>query len=184
MENPAMKLDGVFMKNRRGKSIVFIDLPQLINNPWKTDFYDLFQKLRAEFDDVKTFAKVPDENSGIGILRVAANAGALPILCPGDPDPIIAEEIRRAIERKDVGKIGVVEGDNCFFQTLETAKKRGVRIKVILPFNNKSRLLTTIADEVVPIESYTQVSFSDEHNISSSIISRCNEITSVDHYVR
>jgi uncharacterized LabA/DUF88 family protein len=158
------------MRSIRKKSIVFVDLPQLINSPAKTDFYELFQKLRMEFDEVKTFAKAPDENNAvIGILRVAANAGALPILTPGDPDPIIVEEIRRTMDRKDVGKIALVSGDNCFFATLETAKKRGIQIKVFLPFDNKSRLLMAVADEVVPIENYTSVRFEKERMLPIDI---------------
>lgn len=160
--------------------IVFIDLPQIINTPIKPDLYELFHKLREEFDLIYTFAKIPEGDDGWGMLRVAANAGAFPVLCPGDPDPIIAEEIRRVIESHKVKEICLVSGDNGYFRILETVKKRGIRIKIILPFNNQSRLLMSIADEADPIEKYAKpfINYGDSAraNHSKTILPEVQEL--------
>lgn len=159
--------------------VAFVDLPQVMNATVRPDFYELFHKLREEYDFVYTFAKIPEGDDGWGMLRVVANAGAFPVLCPGDPDPIIAEEIRRTIEQFKVKEICLLSGDNGFFKVLETAKKKGVRIKIILPFNNRSRLLMLIADEADPIEKYAKPFVNHESaraNHSEIIIPEAQEL--------
>lgn len=151
----------------------FVDLPSLRSTPnFKIDFYSLFARLRVESDVVLVFTEIPAEDSSFwGVLRVAANAGALPILCPSDPDPIIVEFIRRFLDLEDLEEICLLSGDNGFFLVLESAKKRGIRIKVILPQGNTSKLLSLIADETVKIEEFALplVNFSSEA-VASEVI--------------
>ena len=144
----------------KGKSILFVDFPQLARGGVRYEFYELFRKLRLEFDEIRVFARIPKDASNEkdvwGLIRVATNAGAFPTLYPCGVDGFIVEEIRRCLERGDVGEIALLSGDGGFSEVLRTAKRRGVRVKVLLP-SDGSHLLKDVADEVVPLESYSPV---------------------------
>lgn len=147
-------------KRKKGGKILFVDFPNIVNGGYeKPNFYELFQNLRAEFDEVRTYAYIPQESMDEkwGLLRVLVNAGALPVLCPsGDVDPIIVDEIWRVIEeKKNICEIGLLSADNGFFRVLESAKRRGVKVKVILP-SSSSKLLNSVADEVAGIKEYAR----------------------------
>ncbi len=160
------------------KSILFVDLPQLTKNTVRYDFNELFCNLRKDTDEIRTYAEIPREQSDGRVdiwrlLRVATTSGAFPVLCPFDPDPLIVEEIRRTIERSDIGEISLLSGDNGFTEVLRTCQKKGIRTKVILPPNNGSYLLRQVADDVRYIDDYSseltkkeepRELFTDEHN--------------------
>jgi len=141
---------------RRKKSVVLIDLPQLTRSPIKFDLFTLSAGLHKEFEEVVTFARIPrNEDMGAwGLLGVAAKAGLSPVLCPADPDPIIASTILELSRRDDVTTIALLSGDTGFFLALKIAKRNGKRTKVILPPGSESKLLKLVADEVDSIERY------------------------------
>ncbi len=142
------------MRRKKVEKVVFVDLPQLMNGGKKPNFYTLFENLREEFDEVKTYS-TPSKGESLNALGVAASAGAFPIICPGDPDPIIVEEIRRLLDkRRGINEIAILSGDTGYFEVLETVKREGIKTKVILPYDNGSRLLKTIADEIASVEEY------------------------------
>lgn len=144
----------------RKKSVLFIDFPQIANGAVRYNFYELFRNFGQEFDEIKTFAKIPrepkEEKDTWGIIRVATNAGAFPTLYPSDVDPFLVEDIRRTLERKDIKEIAILSGDNGYYAVLRTAKRAGMKIKVILPTGNNSYLLRSVADEIVTIEDYAR----------------------------
>lgn len=147
-------------KKKKGKKVLFVDLPNIVSGGGeKPNFYELFQHLREEFDEVRTYAYIPPESQDDkwGLLRVLVNAGALPIFCPsGDVDPIIVDEIWRALEeKKNIEEIGILSADNGFFRVLESAKRRGIKVKVISP-KSGSKLLNCVADEVAGMDEYAR----------------------------
>lgn len=137
-------------------AIAFVDLPQIVR--CRADFHELSLSLHQEFDEVWTYAHVPhkvEENtSKWGVIIAASYSGLIPILCPSDPDPLLAEAILRASKRRDVRLIALVSGDTGFFWALKYAKRNGKKVKIILPPDGRSRLLRMIADEVAYLEEY------------------------------
>lgn len=140
------------------RAILFVDFPQLVNGTVKYDFYELFNNLWNEFDEIRTFTKIPreprDEKDVWGVIRVATMAGGLPTLYPSDVDGIITVDILRTLEREDVKKIAILSGDNGYNPVLRMTKRVGKKIKVILPSNSNSYLLRSVADELATIDEY------------------------------
>jgi hypothetical protein len=137
------------------KKILFVDLPQIMNGV-RPDYVELFKNLSEEFDEIRAFANLK-ENS-MKILIAIANTGILPIGCPCDPDPIIVNEILCTVARNpDIEMVGLLSGDNGYFTVLKNIRQQGIKTKVILPYNNESRLLSSVVDEVVTIDHYARV---------------------------
>jgi len=152
----------VVKRKKKSKKMVFIDVPQILNGHSRLDFNELARSLRSDFDEVRAYARFPERFNGDTpeelpkILHALAKAGFLPMMCPADVDPIIDAEIHKVInERNDIEEIALLSGDNGYFLALEAAKKAGIKTKVIIPNGNSSKLLTSIADEVVGVEEYS-----------------------------
>ena len=139
------------------KSVVFVDLPNLTKSDYVYDLLKLFRNLRNKFDEVRVYVKAPKKEgkNECSLILSLAKIGALPLVCPSDPDPIITSEIHRFSQYEHVETIALVSGDNGYFYALEFAKNMGKRITVILPIDCISNLLQSVADDVQSVEDYT-----------------------------
>jgi len=161
-----------------GRSVVFVDLPQLINGKYKVDFFELFMNLRSEFDDVRAYVRLPSiENNGKGtkIMAILAKAGVLPMLCPCDPDPIIATEICEFALFRGYNTIAILSGDSGYFRALEFAKKKGKKTMAILPPDSESKLLMDVADDFQHLEAYTFYTLKDKFKSYSILETKRSE---------
>jgi len=139
------------------RSVVFVDLPNLTKGDYVYDLLELFRNLRSKFDEVRVYVKAPkkENENECNLILTLAKTGALPLVCPSDPDPIIASEIHRFSQYEHVETIALVSGDNGYFYALEFAKSMSKKIVVILPIDCISKLLQSVADDVQSIEDYT-----------------------------
>jgi len=148
------------MKTMKKKKIIFIDLPQLAHGI-RFDFYEIFVNLGREFDELRIYARIPREPEAggkdtWGLIRVAVNSGGFVTLYPSDVDGFIVEDIRKTLERKEVGEIAILAGDSGYYEVLRVAKRAGLKVKVILPPESNSYLLRSLADEIKTIADYAK----------------------------
>ena len=138
------------------RKILFVDGPQLIVGNERLEFAQLASNLSKEFDEIKTYLPFRGSTHDVpSIFRSLSYVGIYPTLVPVDPDPIIAAEIIKIAYREGNRVfIGLLSGDNGYYNALLEAKKAGAKIKIILPNGNHSKLLTSIADEVTKATDY------------------------------
>lgn len=148
---------------KKGMKLLLVDFPWLINQEKRYHLYQLFYKLSEEFDEIACFAQIPkykrpeDEINIWGAIRIAAACGAFPTLYPSDVDPFLVTSMYRSHARKEVTLIGILSGDQGYYEAIKDLKRSGKKIKLIVNDACNYYLLRSLADEVSTLDEYAEV---------------------------
>lgn len=164
------------------KKVLFVDIPQIMGfneGSIRPDFVQLSQNLWSEFDDIRAYVgfqkweQLPQGTRVFpSIYQTLSYSGIPPTITMSDPDPIIATEIVKIAYREGNRiLIGLLTGDQGYYNALAEAKKAGSIIKVILPSKNGLLSLKTIADEISYVSDYAS-GYNKRQYISSQIYHR------------
>lgn len=150
-------------EKKKGMKLLLVDFPWLINQEKRYHLYQLFYKLSEEFDEIACFAQMPkykrpeDEINIWGAVRIASSCGAFPTLYPSDVDPFLVTAMYRTHARKEVTLIGILSGDQGYYEAIKDLKRSGKKIKLILNDTSNYYLLRSLADEVSTLDEYAEV---------------------------
>lgn len=155
-------------KTTKNGKIVIVDAQQIMNGFGRPDYKQLFANLEQEFEEVVVIAPALNELNW-RMVNVIAMHGVQPRICVGDnPDADIAISILKIAQKtKDIQEICLLSGDKDFYSALKMVKEMGVRIKIILPFDNESSILKSIADESASIREYAEIYKGNNHQNSN-----------------
>ena len=150
-------------EQKNGMKLLFVDFPWLMNQEKRYHLYHLFYKLAQEFDEIVCFAQLPkfkrpeDETAIWGSIRIAAVCGAFPTLYPSDVDPFVVTSMYRSLARKEITMIGILSGDQGYYEAIKDLKRSGKKIKIIVNDVCNYYLLRSVADEVAILDEYAEV---------------------------
>lgn len=144
--------------NDTRKSVLIVDFYYIYKK--HIDFNNLFERLELEFDELKIFARIPDEHSyGYdndiwGAVKAAVKSGVFITLYPGNADPMLTVEILNCVKRDDVKKITVISANQGLYEALRIARRSKKEVNVILSNESNCWLLRRIANLQVNLEDY------------------------------